>query len=164
MIAFGVFPTLAQAIYHAAKDDVPEEMLYKAATLGASSTERILNVIVPNIFPKILDAVRLQVGPAMVYLIAAELLLADVGFGYHMKLESHKTEMSLVYFYIAVLAVTGFLLDRLIMWLRMETCPWYSMTDQNRLILRPLLRRLHRTLFRWYPYPPHEKEEAKARA
>ena len=45
MIALGIFPTLAQAIYHAAKTDVTEHSVYKAYTLGASHAEVIWEVV-----------------------------------------------------------------------------------------------------------------------
>ena len=45
MIALGIFPTLAQAIYQAAKKDVTDHAVYKAYTLGASHLEVIWNVV-----------------------------------------------------------------------------------------------------------------------
>ena len=57
MILFGVFPTLTQMYYHAAKEDVPEELLYKARTLGASQLGCIWNVVFPHILPKILEGI-----------------------------------------------------------------------------------------------------------
>jgi len=84
MIAFGVLPTLAQTVYLAVKD-VPKELLYKGYTLGASHVEVIWNIITRAVLPKLIDAVRLQIGPAMVYLIAAEMVVGDAGFGYRIR-------------------------------------------------------------------------------
>ncbi len=126
MIAFGMVPTLAQSIYHAAKEDVPEELLYKASTLGASQGELIWNVIVRQILPRAIDGVRLQVGPAMVYLIAAEYLVAEVGFGYHLRLQNRLLDMSVVYVYLVVLGGVGFLMDFCLRHLRAKLCPWYG--------------------------------------
>ena len=43
MIAFGTAPTLAQAVHQAARKDVPDELVDKARTLGASQAEIIRN-------------------------------------------------------------------------------------------------------------------------
>jgi NitT/TauT family transport system permease protein len=54
----------------------------KAYTLGATTTEVALKVILPQIVPRILDSIRLTVGPAWVFLIAAEAISSDSGLGY----------------------------------------------------------------------------------
>ncbi len=111
MVALGIFPTLAQSIYQAAKKDVTDHAVYKAYTLGASQLEVIWNVVLQQILPRIIENIRLQVGPAMVFLIAAEWAMADVGFGYQLRLQSRQTNMNVVYIYLAILGISGFLLD-----------------------------------------------------
>jgi len=125
MIAFGVLPILAQSVYLSVKD-VPEELLNKAYTLGASHAEVIWNIIVRFILPKMIDAVRLQIGPAMVYLIAAEMLCGDVGFGYRIRLQSRLLNMNVVYPYLAFLAGFGFAMDFGLRVLQKVVSPWYS--------------------------------------
>jgi len=125
MIAFGVLPTLAQSVYLAVRE-VPDEMLFKAYTLGASQTELIWNVIVRTILPKLIDAVRLQIGPAMVYLIAAEMVVGDAGFGYRIRLQSRLLNMNIVYPYLAALAVFGYTMDYSLRKIQRLACPWYS--------------------------------------
>jgi len=123
MIAFGILPTLAQAVYLAVHD-VPKEMLYKAYTLGASQTELIWNVIVRAVLPRLIDAVRLQIGPAMVYLIAAEMVCGDVGFGYRIRLQMRLLNMNVVYPYLVLLAVFGFSMDYGLRLVQRIGCPW----------------------------------------
>lgn len=125
MIAFGILPTMGQSIYLAIRD-VPDELLHKAYTLGASRVEIIWNIIVRAILPKMIDAIRLQIGPAIVYLIAAEMVVGDIGFGYRIRLQMRLLNMSVVYPYIAVLAGFGFLLDYGLRLLQRVTCPWYA--------------------------------------
>ena len=127
MIAFGMVPTLSQAIYHVVKEDVPEELLFKAYTLGASQMECIWNVIYKHILPKLLEGIRLQIGPAMVYLIAAEMLIADVGFGYHIRLQARLLDMSVVYVYLLTLGAVGLFVDYSMAWLRRRLCPWFDL-------------------------------------
>ena len=125
MIAFGILPTLAQSIYLAARE-VREESLYKAYTLGASSAELVWNVIVRTILPKLIDAVRLQIGPAMVYLIAAEMVVGDVGFGYRIRLQSRLLNMGVVYPYLAILAAFGYAMDFTLKLLQKTCFPWFD--------------------------------------
>ncbi|MEM8494284.1 MAG: ABC transporter permease subunit [Planctomycetota bacterium] len=126
MIAFGVTPILAQSLYRAARDDVPDELLQKAATLGASTPELVWNVVFKQVLPRLIDAVRLQIGPAMVFLIAAEYAAADAGFGYRLRIEARKVNFDVVYFYLTMLAASGFLFDWLLTQLRRRLSPWFE--------------------------------------
>jgi NitT/TauT family transport system permease protein len=125
MIAFGILPTLAITVYLAVKE-FPEELQFKAYTLGASHFEVIAVVIFRYVFPKLLDAIRLVIGPAMVFLIAAEMLVGDVGFGYRIRLQSKLLNMSVVYPYLALLAAFGFGMDYVLRFLQQRLCPWYE--------------------------------------
>lgn len=125
MIAFGVLPVMAQAVYLGVRD-VPKELLYKASTLGASQVELIWNVIVRAILPRLIDSVRLQIGPAMVYLIAAEMMVSDVGFGYRIRLQMKLLDLKVVYPYLIMLAAFGFALDYGLRFLQRIVCPWYE--------------------------------------
>lgn len=125
MIAFGVLPTLTQTVYLGVRE-VPDELRYKAYTLGASHMEVIWNVVFRHVLPKLLDSIRLQIGPAMVFLIAAEWIAADQGFGYRIRLEQKKLNMAVVYPYLAMLAAFGFALDYLMRWVRSTCSPWYE--------------------------------------
>ena len=125
MITFGVLPTLTQTVYLAVKD-VPEENLQKALTLGASRGEILWCVIFSQIRPRLVDAVRLQIGPAMIYLIAAEMVVGDAGFGYRIRMQSRLLNMNVVYVYLALLAGFGFVVDALLKGLVRLWCPWYA--------------------------------------
>ena len=126
MIGFGIMPTLTRAIYLAARDDLHEEEIYKAYTLGASNMEVIIDVVFCKILPKIWDNVRLQIGPAMVFLIAAEMLNGDVGMGFRVRQQQRQTSMNVVYDYLFILGVTGLFMDRGMVYLRKLTCPWFK--------------------------------------
>ena len=129
MIGFGILPTLTQGIYLSARDDIHEEEVDKAYTLGACNLELILDVVFPQILPKILDAVRLQIGPAMVFLIAAEMLVGQVGLGYQIRMQQRLLHMNIVYNYLLILGVTGLLMDRGMIFLREKLCPWYEVSE-----------------------------------
>lgn len=125
MIAFGVLPTLAQSIFLSVRE-VPDELIFKSYTLGASHCEVIWNVIARIVLPRLIDAVRLQIGPAMVYLIAAEMVCGDAGFGYRIRLQSRLLNMNVVYPYLAILSVFGLAADCALRFTQRAVCPWYA--------------------------------------
>ena len=125
MISFGIIPALAVTVFLAIKD-IPSEMLDKAYTLGASAFEVAIEVVFKQVLPKFIDAVRLSIGPAIVFLIAAEMVVGDVGFGYRIRLQFKLTNMNVVYPYLALLAGFGFLLDYGLRMLQAKVCPWYQ--------------------------------------
>ncbi len=126
MMVFGVLPSLAHAVHLAASEDVPDELIHKALTLGADQFEVVYNVIYKHILPRTLDAIRHQIGPAMVYLLAAEMLVGSVGLGYRMRLQARLMDMSTVYLYVVFLGLVGLLLDYSLIWTRCRLCPWFD--------------------------------------
>lgn len=124
IIVVGILPVLAQSIYLSIKD-IPRELIYKATTLGASKTELVWNVIVAYIMPNIINSLRLQIGPALVYLIAAEYACAHVGFGYRIRLQARLVNMDVVYPYLVILIIFGFFMDWSLKVLQHKLCKWY---------------------------------------
>ncbi len=124
IIAFGITPTFAMSV-QLAVNDVPDENLFKSRTLGASTCEVIWNVIFKQILPKIIDSIRLQIGPAMVFLMGAEIYCANVGYGYTLRILSRRSNMEVVYLYLFFLAVFGCLMDLALRMASRKLCPWY---------------------------------------
>lgn len=126
MVALGVFFTMAQSIYQAIANDVKQDAINKAYTLGGSDAEIIYEVIWKQILPAVLDNIRLQIGPAMIFLLAAEMLVGGEGIGYRIRMESRVLNMSIVYIYLAILGFTGLLADWTLLRIRQRLCPWYQ--------------------------------------
>ena len=60
--------------------ELPQEQLVKAQTLGASSWQLILRVILPQVTPRLFDALRLNLCSAWLFLIAAEAIASTEGW------------------------------------------------------------------------------------
>ncbi len=125
-IVFGVVPITAQSIYQSVRKDVPEELIYKAYTLGASTIELIWDVIFRQVLPRVIETARLQIGPALVYLIAAEYANSEPGFGYRLRMCVRLSQMNVIYIYVIYLGLLGLAFDSLLTWIRRKTCPWYG--------------------------------------
>lgn len=126
MVALGVFFTMAQSIYQAVQKDVSDDVINKAYTLGASDFEVLYEVIWKQILPRVIENIRLQIGPAMIFLLAAEMIVGDQGMGYRIRMESRILNLSVVYIYLAILGFTGLILEWVLLLLRRKVCPWFG--------------------------------------
>lgn len=126
MVALGVFFTMAQSIYQSVQKDVSDDAISKAYTLGASDAEILWEVIWKQILPRVLDNIRLQIGPAMIFLLAAEMIVGDQGMGYRIRMESRILNISVVYIYLAILGLTGLMMEWGLLLLRRKMCPWFG--------------------------------------
>jgi len=122
---FGTVATLSTAISLAVRD-VPDETINKAYTIGASHGEVVWNVVARQVFPHIIDGVRISLSPILVYLIAAEMISSDVGFGYRIRLQARVLDMKIVYPYLVILAAFGFFMDYALRFLQAKLCSWFN--------------------------------------
>ena len=125
LIALGVFPLLAGSLYKSVLTDVTDHALFKAYTLGASDAEVVWNVVVPQTLPRFIEGVRLAAGLGMIFLIAAEWLLADEGFGHTLKLQTRRGAMDEAFPYLFLLGAFGLAVDFALLRLRKSLAPWW---------------------------------------
>jgi NitT/TauT family transport system permease protein len=123
LIALGIAPTLANDVALTAAA-IPRETVVKAYTLGATTTEVALKVILPQIVPRILDSIRLTVGPAWVFLIAAEAISSDSGLGYRIYVVQRQLAMNVILPYVVWIAILGMAMDYGLYWLSRRWYPW----------------------------------------
>jgi NitT/TauT family transport system permease protein len=93
---------------------LPREQIAKALTLGASSWQIVLRIALPQALPRLIEALRLSLGPAWVFLIAAEAIAADVGLGYRIFLVRRYLAMDVILPYVAVIALLAMAMDFLL--------------------------------------------------
>ncbi len=106
--------------------DIPREQLIKAQTLGASSTQIALRIVLPQILPRLIDAVRLEIGPAWLFLIAAEAIAADSGLGYRIFLVRRYLSMDVILPYVAWITFLAFVMDLALRILQRKAFPWFA--------------------------------------
>ncbi len=126
MITFGSMPFVTISVSQYVQN-YPNELRYKAYTLGASHAEVITTAIFPGILPRILDLAILMIGPALVYLIAAEQIVSGEGFGYRIRVLTKATRFEAVYPLIIMLTVYAGIITYTLKLLQRKFSPWYVM-------------------------------------
>jgi NitT/TauT family transport system permease protein len=124
LIAIGIAPLMVRDLAaHIAA--LPNEQIIKAQTLGASTWQLALRVVLPQALPRLIDSLRLSLGPAWVFLISAEAIAADVGLGYRIFLVRRYLSMDIILPYVAWIAILALVMDLLLRSLSREVFPWY---------------------------------------
>jgi NitT/TauT family transport system permease protein len=110
LIVFGVAPFLTRDMAFAV-ERLPREQLIKAQTLGASTWQVAIRVVLPQIMPRLIEGVRLSLGPAFLFLISAEAIAADTGLGYRIFLVRRYLAMDVILPYVAWITLIAYLMD-----------------------------------------------------
>ena len=108
---------------------VPEEQLIKAQTLSANSWQVIIRVLLPQVTPRLLSAMRLSLGTAWLFLIAAEAIAATEGLGYRIFLVRRYLSMEVILPYVAWITTLAFLLDWTLVRVSRWAFPWYHAAE-----------------------------------
>jgi NitT/TauT family transport system permease protein len=123
LIVIGTAPVIIRDLALRA-EELPAEQLIKAQTLGASTWQVILRVVLPQLWPRLIDAVRLQLGCAWLFLIAAEAIASTEGLGYRIFLVRRYLAMDIILPYVFWITFLAFSMDWLLRRLRSAVFPW----------------------------------------
>ena len=127
LIFLGVFPVMARDMLLTV-EKIPREQVTKAITLGASRWDVIYRIVMPQVIPRLVDNVRLALGAAWLFLIAAEAIAATEGLGYRIFLVRRYLSMDVILPYVAWIVVLGFLFDWSLRNLIKRWYGWYLVT------------------------------------
>ncbi len=123
LIVVGILPFLIRDLSQRVAE-IPREMIVKAETLGASSLVIALRVALPQMLPRLIQAVRLSLGPAWLFLIAAEAIASEQGLGYRIFLVRRFLAMDVILTYVLWITLLAFLMDLALRWLSRRLFPW----------------------------------------
>ena len=123
LIIIGVTPMLVRDLSLEVAN-MPREQLIKAQTLGASTWQVAIRVVLPQLMPRLIKCVRLMIGPAFLFLISAEAIAADVGLGYRIFLVRRYLSMDVILPYVAWITLLAFLFDVALVWIGRKAFPW----------------------------------------
>jgi len=110
LIVLGIAPFIARDLQQRV-EELPTEQLIKAQTLGASTWQIIVRVVIPQVMPRLLNAVRLSLGPAWLFLIAAEAIASTDGLGYRIFLVRRYLDMETILPYVVWITLLAYLMD-----------------------------------------------------
>jgi NitT/TauT family transport system permease protein len=123
LIIIGVTPTLVRDL-SLEVSAMPREQLIKAQTLGASTWQVAVRVVLPQIMPRLLKCLRLMIGPAFLFLISAEAIASDVGLGYRIFLMRRYLSMDVILPYVAWITLLAYLFDQALVLIGRRAFPW----------------------------------------
>jgi NitT/TauT family transport system permease protein len=126
LIVIGVAPVVVRDLALRASE-LPAEQLIKAQTLGASSWQLITRVVLPQMWPRLIDSLRLTMGSAWLFLIAAEAIASEEGLGYRIFLVRRYLAMDVILPYVVWITLLAFLMDWALRELRARAFPWAEM-------------------------------------
>jgi nitrate/nitrite transport system permease protein len=106
-----VWPMLINTAHGVAA--VRREWLNVARTLEVSTLRKCFQVILPAAAPVILTGMRISMGIAWLVIVAAEMLVGNLGVGYFVWNEWNNLSLPNVIFAILVIGVVGMILDLL---------------------------------------------------
>jgi NitT/TauT family transport system permease protein len=125
LIIIGVAPFIARDLAMRAAE-LPTEQIIKAQTLGASTWQLVIRVVLPQMWPRLIDALRLSLGSAWLFLIAAEAIASTEGLGYRIFLVRRYLAMDVILPYVAWITLLAFTMDWLLRLLRTKAFGWAS--------------------------------------
>jgi NitT/TauT family transport system permease protein len=123
LIIVGVAPVIVRDLAMRTAE-LPGEQLIKAQTLGASTWQLVLRVVLPQMWPRLIDALRLTLGSAWLFLIAAEAIASTEGLGYRIFLVRRYLAMDVILPYVAWITLLAFTMDWLLRLMRAKTFGW----------------------------------------
>ncbi len=123
LIVIGILPVITRDLAQRI-GELPAEQLVKAQTLGASTWQLLLRVVLPQTLPRLIDALRLGLGAAWLFLIAAEAIASTEGLGYRIFLVRRYLAMDVILPYVLWITVLAVVADRGLRLLRAKAFPW----------------------------------------
>lgn len=125
LIILGTFPLITRDIYLETQK-IPQNVITKALTLGASQFGVIYRVIMPQIVPRLIDTVRLVLGAAWLFLIASEAIASQDGLGYRIFLVRRYLSMDVIIVYVLWITLLAYGFDFFLRQIVRWAFPWYS--------------------------------------
>lgn len=106
-------------------DDVDMKYIELGLTSGFSNWQIFTKVIVPFSMPRVFDVLRINIGAAWTFLVAAEIIGAEKGLGHLIAISQRFLRMGDLYAGILTFGIIGLLTDRLLNYISKKSYKWY---------------------------------------
>ena len=127
LIVIGVAPTIILDTFNLTKS-VPAEQVIKGFTLGAKDLAVTYRVMLPQIWPRILNSIRLNLKAIALFLFAGEMIASTDGLAYRIALLQRHMGMDLIVPYVLWVALLLFLVDAALRMFIRWMNPWFRET------------------------------------
>jgi NitT/TauT family transport system permease protein len=125
LILIGVAPTMILDVIQMVKA-VPQEQIVKAFTLDANNFDIAYRVVFPQIMPGIINSLRLNLKPMMLFLFAGEIIAASDGLAYRIAIMGRHMGMDIILPYVLWVAFLLYLIDLSLRIANRRLHPWFQ--------------------------------------
>jgi NitT/TauT family transport system permease protein len=125
LIVIGVTPTIILDTFNLSKS-VPREQIVKGYTLGAGDFSITYRIIFKQIWPRVLNSIRLNLKAVMLFLFAGEMIASTDGLAYRIALLRRHMGMDTIIPYVLWVALLLFLVDLGMSTLNRKLHPWFQ--------------------------------------
>ncbi len=125
LIVIGVAPTIILDSFNLTKG-VPSEQIVKGFTLGAGDFTIAYRIILKQIWPRVLNSIRLNLKAVMLFLFAGEMIASTDGLAYRIALLRRHMGMDTIIPYVLWVALLLFLVDLSMRVLNRRLHPWFQ--------------------------------------
>jgi NitT/TauT family transport system permease protein len=125
LIVIGVAPTMMLDTMQMVKA-VPQEQIVKSFTLGGNDFDVAYRVVFKQILPQIINSLRLNLKPIMLFLFAGEMIAASDGLAYRIAIMRRHMGMDVILPYVLWVAVLLFFVDMSLRLLNRRMHPWFQ--------------------------------------
>jgi NitT/TauT family transport system permease protein len=125
LIVIGVAPTIILDAFNLTRS-VPREQIVKGFTLGAGDFSVTYRIVFKQIFPRVLNSIRLNLKAIMLFLFAGEMIASSDGLAYRIALLRRHMGMDTIIPYVLWVALLLFLVDFGMRVLNRRLHPWFQ--------------------------------------
>ena len=124
LIVIGVAPTMILDVTQMVRS-VPQEQMVKAFTLDANNFDVAYRVISRQVMPQVINSLRLNLKPMMLFLFAGEMIAASDGLAYRIAIMRRHMGMDVILPYVLWVAFLLYLIDLSLRILNRRMHPWF---------------------------------------
>jgi NitT/TauT family transport system permease protein len=124
LIVIGVTPTIVLDTFNLT-NGVPNEQVVKAFTLGCDDFTVAYRVVLKQVWPRVLNSIRLNLKSVMLFLFAGEMIASTDGLAYRIALLRRHMGMDVIIPYVLWVALLLFLVDLSMRLVNRWLHPWF---------------------------------------
>jgi NitT/TauT family transport system permease protein len=125
LILIGVGPTIILDALNLTRG-VPKEQIVKGFTLGAGDFSVTYRIVLKQIWPRVLNSIRLNLKAVMIFLFSGEMIASQDGLAYRIALLRRHMGMDTIIPYVLWVALLLFLIDYGMRVLNRKLHPWFQ--------------------------------------